>query len=63
MEMFKDVIWKLFPKFQFKDVLIFCSLVTAYHLSLFFQAFKTKDGYIVVGAGNDHQFVTVCKVR
>ncbi|XP_032558367.1 succinate--hydroxymethylglutarate CoA-transferase isoform X3 [Chiroxiphia lanceolata] len=26
------------------------------------QAFKTKDGYIVVGAGNDHQFVTVCKV-
>ncbi|XP_032558375.1 succinate--hydroxymethylglutarate CoA-transferase isoform X4 [Chiroxiphia lanceolata] len=27
-----------------------------------YQAFKTKDGYIVVGAGNDHQFVTVCKV-
>uniref|UniRef100_A0A8C5IWQ1 Succinyl-CoA:glutarate CoA-transferase n=1 Tax=Junco hyemalis TaxID=40217 RepID=A0A8C5IWQ1_JUNHY len=26
------------------------------------QAFKTKDGYIVVGAGNDHQFVTVCKI-
>ncbi|XP_027567814.1 succinate--hydroxymethylglutarate CoA-transferase isoform X2 [Pipra filicauda] len=26
------------------------------------QAFKTKDGYIVVGAGNDRQFVTVCKV-
>ncbi|XP_037983133.1 succinate--hydroxymethylglutarate CoA-transferase isoform X5 [Motacilla alba alba] len=25
-------------------------------------AFKTKDGYIVVGAGNDHQFVTVCKI-
>ncbi|XP_062985568.1 succinate--hydroxymethylglutarate CoA-transferase isoform X2 [Elgaria multicarinata webbii] len=27
-----------------------------------YQAFKTKDGYIVVGAGNDKQFVTVCKV-
>ncbi|XP_071285906.1 succinate--hydroxymethylglutarate CoA-transferase isoform X1 [Agelaius tricolor] len=27
-----------------------------------YQAFKTKDGYIVVGAGNDHQFVTVCKI-
>ncbi|XP_035174661.1 succinate--hydroxymethylglutarate CoA-transferase isoform X7 [Oxyura jamaicensis] len=27
-----------------------------------YQAFKTKDGYIVVGAGNDQQFVTVCKV-
>ncbi|XP_035174657.1 succinate--hydroxymethylglutarate CoA-transferase isoform X3 [Oxyura jamaicensis] len=26
------------------------------------QAFKTKDGYIVVGAGNDQQFVTVCKI-
>ncbi|KAK4827640.1 hypothetical protein QYF61_019850, partial [Mycteria americana] len=25
-------------------------------------AFKTKDGYIVVGAGNDQQFVTVCKI-
>ncbi|POI26895.1 hypothetical protein CIB84_009355, partial [Bambusicola thoracicus] len=25
-------------------------------------AFKTKDGYIVVGAGNDQQFVTVCQV-
>ncbi|KAM9231614.1 succinyl-CoA:glutarate CoA-transferase [Leptosomus discolor] len=27
-----------------------------------YQAFKTRDGYIVVGAGNDQQFVTVCKV-
>ncbi|XP_072782053.1 succinyl-CoA:glutarate CoA-transferase isoform X10 [Taeniopygia guttata] len=27
-----------------------------------YQAFKTKDGYIVVGAGNDHQFATVCKI-
>ncbi|XP_075777843.1 succinyl-CoA:glutarate CoA-transferase isoform X2 [Pelodiscus sinensis] len=26
------------------------------------QAFKTKDGYLVVGAGNDQQFVTVCKI-
>ncbi|NXG77124.1 SUCHY transferase, partial [Baryphthengus martii] len=27
-----------------------------------YQAFKTKDGYIVVGAGNDQHFVTVCKI-
>ncbi|XP_051466081.1 succinate--hydroxymethylglutarate CoA-transferase isoform X3 [Apus apus] len=27
-----------------------------------YQAFKTKDGYIVVGAGTDNQFVTVCKI-
>ncbi|XP_048367702.1 succinate--hydroxymethylglutarate CoA-transferase [Sphaerodactylus townsendi] len=27
-----------------------------------YQAFKTKDGYIVVGAGNDQQFITVCKI-
>ncbi|XP_054846724.1 succinate--hydroxymethylglutarate CoA-transferase isoform X2 [Eublepharis macularius] len=27
-----------------------------------YQAFKTKDGYIVVGAGNDQQFSTVCKI-
>ncbi|XP_072865044.1 succinyl-CoA:glutarate CoA-transferase isoform X6 [Chlorocebus sabaeus] len=26
-----------------------------------YQAFKTKDGYIVVGAGNNQQFATVCK--
>ncbi|KAJ7424258.1 hypothetical protein WISP_29580 [Willisornis vidua] len=26
------------------------------------MAFKTKDGYLVVGAGNDHQFGTVCKI-
>ncbi|OXB59877.1 hypothetical protein ASZ78_013231, partial [Callipepla squamata] len=25
-------------------------------------AFKTEDGYIVVGAGNDQQFVTVCQI-
>uniref|UniRef100_A0A8D0E151 Succinyl-CoA:glutarate CoA-transferase n=1 Tax=Salvator merianae TaxID=96440 RepID=A0A8D0E151_SALMN len=27
-----------------------------------YQAFKTKDGYIVVGAGNDRQFAIVCKI-
>ncbi|KAM6451524.1 succinyl-CoA:glutarate CoA-transferase isoform 1-T1 [Liasis olivaceus] len=27
-----------------------------------YQAFRTKDGYIVVGAGNDQQFATVCKI-
>ncbi|XP_040521798.1 succinate--hydroxymethylglutarate CoA-transferase isoform X3 [Gallus gallus] len=27
-----------------------------------YQAFKTEDGYIVVGAGNDQQFVTVCQI-
>ncbi|XP_019391094.1 PREDICTED: succinate--hydroxymethylglutarate CoA-transferase [Crocodylus porosus] len=27
-----------------------------------YQAFKTMDGYLVVGAGNDQQFVTVCKI-
>ncbi|XP_053465691.1 succinate--hydroxymethylglutarate CoA-transferase isoform X1 [Nycticebus coucang] len=27
-----------------------------------YQAFKTKDGYLVVGAGNNQQFSTVCKI-
>uniref|UniRef100_A0A8C5W4T1 Succinyl-CoA:glutarate-CoA transferase n=1 Tax=Microcebus murinus TaxID=30608 RepID=A0A8C5W4T1_MICMU len=27
-----------------------------------YQAFKTKDGYLVVGAGNNEQFATVCKI-
>ncbi|XP_065608816.1 succinate--hydroxymethylglutarate CoA-transferase [Cyrtonyx montezumae] len=27
-----------------------------------YQAFKTEDGYIVVGAGNDQQFITVCQI-
>ncbi|XP_029445393.1 succinate--hydroxymethylglutarate CoA-transferase [Rhinatrema bivittatum] len=27
-----------------------------------YQAFKTKDGYFVLGAGNDQQFVTACKI-
>lgn len=27
-----------------------------------FQGFRTKDGHIVVAAGNDKQFVKVCQV-
>ncbi|XP_045684695.1 succinate--hydroxymethylglutarate CoA-transferase isoform X1 [Phyllostomus hastatus] len=27
-----------------------------------YQAFKTKDGYLVVGAGNNQQFATMCKI-
>nr|XP_035109117.1 succinate--hydroxymethylglutarate CoA-transferase isoform X13 [Callithrix jacchus] len=27
-----------------------------------YQAFKTKDGHLVVGAGNNQQFATVCKI-
>ena len=27
------------------------------------QAFKTQDGYILVGAGNDGLFRKLCKVR
>ncbi|XP_042690153.1 succinate--hydroxymethylglutarate CoA-transferase isoform X2 [Centrocercus urophasianus] len=27
-----------------------------------YQAFKTEDGYIVLAAGNDQQFVTVCQI-
>uniref|UniRef100_A0A4X2L617 Succinyl-CoA:glutarate CoA-transferase n=1 Tax=Vombatus ursinus TaxID=29139 RepID=A0A4X2L617_VOMUR len=27
-----------------------------------YQAFRTKDGYLVVGAGNEQQFVTICKI-
>ncbi|XP_065687724.1 succinyl-CoA:glutarate CoA-transferase isoform X3 [Patagioenas fasciata] len=38
-----------------KGLHIDCNLLSS-------QAFKTKDDYIVVGAGNDHQFVTVCKI-
>ncbi|XP_072801965.1 uncharacterized protein [Vicugna pacos] len=26
------------------------------------EAFKTQDGYLVVGAGNNQQFATVCKI-
>uniref|UniRef100_A0A8C6JGW6 Succinyl-CoA:glutarate CoA-transferase n=1 Tax=Melopsittacus undulatus TaxID=13146 RepID=A0A8C6JGW6_MELUD len=38
-----------------KGLHIDCNLLSS-------QAFKTKDGYVVVGAGNDQQFVTVCKI-
>ncbi|XP_071592277.1 succinyl-CoA:glutarate CoA-transferase isoform X11 [Heliangelus exortis] len=38
-----------------KGLHIDCNLLSS-------QAFKTMDGYFVVGAGNDKQFVTVCKV-
>nr|XP_004668891.1 succinate--hydroxymethylglutarate CoA-transferase isoform X2 [Jaculus jaculus] len=27
-----------------------------------YQAFKTKDGYLVIGAGNNQQFATVCQI-
>ncbi|XP_075442715.1 succinyl-CoA:glutarate CoA-transferase isoform X2 [Ascaphus truei] len=27
-----------------------------------YQSFKSKDGYLVIGAGNDQQFSTVCKI-
>ncbi|KAM4705114.1 succinyl-CoA:glutarate CoA-transferase [Rhinophrynus dorsalis] len=27
-----------------------------------YQSFKSKDGYLVIGAGNDQQFFTVCKL-
>ncbi|XP_075684685.1 succinyl-CoA:glutarate CoA-transferase isoform X3 [Rhinoderma darwinii] len=27
-----------------------------------YQSFKAKDGYLVIGAGNDQQFSTVCRV-
>ncbi|XP_064026026.1 succinate--hydroxymethylglutarate CoA-transferase isoform X5 [Pogoniulus pusillus] len=35
---------------------------TAHGTIVPYQAFKTMDGYLVVGAGNDQQFVTVCKI-
>lgn len=37
---------------------LFCILIK----SLCLQGFKTKDGYLVVAAGNDQQFMKVCKV-
>ncbi|KAM3929005.1 succinyl-CoA:glutarate CoA-transferase [Leptodactylus fuscus] len=27
-----------------------------------YQSFKAKDGYLVIGAGNDQQFFTVCRI-
>ncbi|KAF4087801.1 hypothetical protein AMELA_G00075320 [Ameiurus melas] len=35
---------------------------TAHESIVPYQGFKTKDGYIVVAAGNNQQFVKVCKV-
>ncbi|KAJ8277027.1 hypothetical protein GJAV_G00070640 [Gymnothorax javanicus] len=35
---------------------------TAHESIVPYQAFKSKDGYLVVAAGNDKQFVKVCKV-
>ncbi|CAK7307954.1 Succinate--hydroxymethylglutarate CoA-transferase [Vulpes lagopus] len=33
------------------------------HVSIVpYQAFKTKDGFLVVGVGNNQQFATVCKI-
>ncbi|XP_059840501.1 succinate--hydroxymethylglutarate CoA-transferase isoform X4 [Hypanus sabinus] len=35
---------------------------TAHESIVPYQAFKTKDGYLVVGAGNDQHFAIVCKI-
>ncbi|TRY89126.1 hypothetical protein DNTS_018062 [Danionella cerebrum] len=35
---------------------------TAHSSIVPYQGFRTKDGYLVVAAGNDQQFVKVCKV-
>nr|XP_015210071.1 PREDICTED: succinate--hydroxymethylglutarate CoA-transferase isoform X2 [Lepisosteus oculatus] len=35
---------------------------TAHESIVPYQAFKTQDGYIIVAAGNNHQFVKVCKI-
>ncbi|XP_072108242.1 succinate--hydroxymethylglutarate CoA-transferase isoform X1 [Mobula birostris] len=35
---------------------------TAHESIVPYQAFKTKDGYLVVGTGNDQQFAIVCKI-
>ncbi|XP_035268202.1 succinate--hydroxymethylglutarate CoA-transferase isoform X1 [Anguilla anguilla] len=35
---------------------------TAHESIVPYQGFKTKDGYLIVAAGNDQQFVKVCKV-
>lgn len=32
------------------------------YLLYLFKAFKTKDGYLVIGAGSNQQFAVVCKV-
>ncbi|XP_042134178.1 succinyl-CoA:glutarate CoA-transferase isoform X5 [Peromyscus maniculatus bairdii] len=38
-----------------KGLFIDCNLLSS-------QAFKTKDGYLVIGAGSNQQFAVVCKV-
>ncbi|KAE8597085.1 hypothetical protein XENTR_v10016348 [Xenopus tropicalis] len=38
-----------------KGMHIDCNLLSS-------QSFKSKDGYLVIGAGNDQQFSTVCKI-
>ncbi|EHB05008.1 hypothetical protein GW7_09877 [Heterocephalus glaber] len=38
-----------------KGLFIDCNLLSS-------QAFKTKDGHLVVGAGNNQQFATLCKI-
>ncbi|XP_048195381.1 succinate--hydroxymethylglutarate CoA-transferase isoform X2 [Perognathus longimembris pacificus] len=38
-----------------RGLFIDCNLLSS-------QAFQTKDGYLVVGAGNNQQFATVCKI-
>ncbi|XP_075414291.1 succinyl-CoA:glutarate CoA-transferase isoform X2 [Tenrec ecaudatus] len=38
-----------------KGLFIDCNLLSS-------QAFKTKDGYLVVGSGNNQQFATMCKI-
>ncbi|XP_067837127.1 succinate--hydroxymethylglutarate CoA-transferase isoform X1 [Heptranchias perlo] len=35
---------------------------TAHESIVPYQAFETKDGYLVVGTGNDQQFSVVCKI-
>ncbi|XP_066543394.1 succinyl-CoA:glutarate CoA-transferase isoform X2 [Amia ocellicauda] len=35
---------------------------TAHESIVPYQAFQTQDSYIIVAAGNDHQFVKVCKI-
>ncbi|XP_063132687.1 succinate--hydroxymethylglutarate CoA-transferase isoform X6 [Rattus norvegicus] len=38
-----------------KGLFIDCNLLSS-------QAFKTKDGYLVIGAGNNQQFAVLCKI-
>lgn len=40
-----------------------CLYCVSYFVHLYIQAFRSRDGYIMVGAGNDGQFVELCEVR